>query len=610
MVFDVAEPQVGAVATVVVGRGVTVGDQRPDARRQQRAQSDPAGPELAALRRYDAEVVADQPLSGIPVRAHSYEAVVHLGHEDAVRRDACRQIPEQLSGRRHEPVLEGDGQPQQRRQVAEPGLPDGRLVYCPVGQVAGRQLGGPDHHESAAGGGQPAGALADIADQLRRPVNRPAPARQGPARERVVHLRSAGIRAGEHEHPASPAEELIPTFDVQDRSGGVDMTQQPTPVRAEGTRAIQADDRPCRGGEQFTEHGEGPAALHPLDHDRHVARVSRPAAPDAKRHASVDLAGVPTVADPQLMSIMGMRPHAVAGGSPALVVRRVAGSAATAPIGATFLDAAGVRCTRAAGTVTVFADDRSLTASVSPGRVDVRGDVDGRLARAVLTYALAFALAEFDVTVLHAAAVRRQEFTLLVLAPSGGGKTTTAVAAHRHGWQVLSDDWVAARRDESGAILASGLPRRWAVPREIAAPGTVPLPGDPRGRHIEEVACIPGSYRVDGIVILEHGERTTLAAAEGERLTFRHVLDASYTVADPLLVRAVMPLAARLATLPSWRVRAAADPAARLIGLAQVLTRISERGLAVTEGAGVTNEIPTSRARSGRHGYDQDTTTR
>jgi len=52
-----------------------------------------------------------------------------------------------------------------------------------------------------------------------------------------------------------------------------------------------------------------------------------------------------------------------------------------------------------------------------------------------------------NVRVLHAGAVERDGRAVIVLAPSGGGKTTTALALLRRGWRLLSDDFAVVGAD-------------------------------------------------------------------------------------------------------------------------------------------------------------------
>lgn len=260
--------------------------------------------------------------------------------------------------------------------------------------------------------------------------------------------------------------------------------------------------------------------------------------------------------------------------SPDLTIRRVAEPVHGAPGDAAIVDTGGVRGRRRGVSLELYPRDESNQVEVRPGRVSVRGDLDTPLARATVMYAFAFALADAGVAMLHAAAVTRAGCTLLVLAPSGGGKTTTALAAHRDGWDVLTDDTVAVRLEQSTPV-ATGLPRRFAVPAEIASAASVPVAGDVRKRRIETIPCATGGHRVDGVVVLEHGEHGTTAASEGtQHQALRQLLDASFAVADPVSVRSVLPIVTRLATLPFWHTRLDRDPARRLAALAVGLADI------------------------------------
>jgi hypothetical protein len=112
---------------------------------------------------------------------------------------------------------------------------------------------------------------------------------------------------------------------------------------------------------------------------------------------------------------------------------------------------------------------------------------------------------------LHAAAVQVQGRALLLAAPGGHGKTTLALAFHRHGYRVLSEDLTCCRaRGTPAALPGPALLRvrrdMFAAPpagTQIAAPGAdrVCLALDPERRG--DGAPVP----IRAVVFLRAGSR-------------------------------------------------------------------------------------------------------
>lgn len=84
--------------------------------------------------------------------------------------------------------------------------------------------------------------------------------------------------------------------------------------------------------------------------------------------------------------------------------------------------------------------------------------------------AIESALATSGQTLLHAACLLTPdgEGAILLLAPSGTGKTTTALALAAQGWALMTDD-TAVLLQRGGAPAAWGLPRPLTVHRDTAA---------------------------------------------------------------------------------------------------------------------------------------------
>ena len=124
-----------------------------------------------------------------------------------------------------------------------------------------------------------------------------------------------------------------------------------------------------------------------------------------------------------------------------------------------------------------------VVARVTPDRIVVVGDAPdlGAAFRPVFSFALAHLLAARDRHVLHAATLAVDDGCVLVLGPTGAGKSTVALCALRCGWPVLGDDLVALDRSAT-AFLATAVPRPIAAPRRSRRrPSRVPFPGDTRG---------------------------------------------------------------------------------------------------------------------------------
>jgi hypothetical protein len=129
---------------------------------------------------------------------------------------------------------------------------------------------------------------------------------------------------------------------------------------------------------------------------------------------------------------------------------------------------------------------------------------------------------------LHAAVVARKEDALVLVGPSGAGKTTLALALVNRGWSLVSDD-VAVLDPASGSLLsflkpvsikdASAFQRyesRWSVP---------PWVGAPRSGFLAPAALFSPSrcrgHRARAVTFLEQrrDRPTTLTPFSGARAT-------------------------------------------------------------------------------------------
>lgn len=130
-----------------------------------------------------------------------------------------------------------------------------------------------------------------------------------------------------------------------------------------------------------------------------------------------------------------------------------------------------------------FARTRRTYIMSFPGEARMVVDLDARWAEiavspdhpwraygSLVPIAIEFALDLDDQHIVHAAglSVPGEDGMVLVSAPSGTGKTTTALALARRGLSLAADDVVVLRREGAG-IVAWGLPRALNVHRDTAA---------------------------------------------------------------------------------------------------------------------------------------------
>lgn len=205
-----------------------------------------------------------------------------------------------------------------------------------------------------------------------------------------------------------------------------------------------------------------------------------------------------------------------------------------------------------------------------------------RLFHPVITHLLAHQ----DRFVVHAAAVADGRGALLVLGGTGRGKSTTAMAALRAGWEVLGDDLVVVAPGKAGAVTVIGMPRPMAVPGDVMGDaGDDRAARDPRARvDVAPDGLSTAARPVRALVVTDHAEAgdTTI-----ERLTAVAVLgdvlsSFSATRNDGVRPR-FFPYAVQLSRLPSWRLRHAADPGERLAGAAAALASISREASAALD---------------------------
>lgn len=151
------------------------------------------------------------------------------------------------------------------------------------------------------------------------------------------------------------------------------------------------------------------------------------------------------------------------------------------------------------------------------------------LADALLPLALEFLLDAEGRQILHAAGLSLpgEGRMILLCAPSGTGKTTTALALARGGLGFASDDAVALREGPEGLLQAWGLPRAVKIHRRTAQflPWLAGLaPQDPQSAAQEEQAApraaLAGAFALE-TRSLPLSDILLLRRREGERTAMR-----------------------------------------------------------------------------------------
>ncbi len=180
---------------------------------------------------------------------------------------------------------------------------------------------------------------------------------------------------------------------------------------------------------------------------------------------------------------------------------------------------------------------------------------------------------------MHAAALERRGQAVVVLGGSGAGKSTLAYAGSHAGWNIIADDLCAF---EAGAELSVvGFPKPINVPSELfGSPpaGAQRLPSDGRDRWaLASTATVArGSYPVRAVVSVAHGAGAASCDPVPASPVRLQQLVASLPLAPiPSAVRGFFPVAALLSRLPTYRFQHAADPAARIGSVVELLGELA-----------------------------------
>lgn len=202
----------------------------------------------------------------------------------------------------------------------------------------------------------------------------------------------------------------------------------------------------------------------------------------------------------------------------------------------------------------------------------------GRAVRHLLPQALGHLLGAHGRVLLHGGAVLDGSGAIVVLGPTGSGKSTLVYAARSAGRAVLSDDLVVITRDGDDPE-ATGIPRPLSVATD--EPDGLPadaraMQGDVRKRWQFPLDGVEGAHRVVAVVVSGHsdepgGHLEELTASE----LWDAVLGSHFAAGEPSRLRAAFPVLAAVSRLPGWRLGHGSDPVTRLPVAAHLFDEIS-----------------------------------
>jgi hypothetical protein len=210
-----------------------------------------------------------------------------------------------------------------------------------------------------------------------------------------------------------------------------------------------------------------------------------------------------------------------------------------------------------------------LTAEVTPPYARIGGSVTGYRRWVMVRNSMLFVLARLVLVqgrfLLHGAAVRRDDGALLVVGPSGSGKSSLAFAAHVAGWDVCADDMVIVD-PHSARPAVQGVARVPTLPADVAADvDGEALPQDTRDRlELTWFTLDTRAAPVDAVIVCGHHDGDGAMTSISSATALEALVPALVLSALPQPVTRWFPIAARLARGPCFQLLHAADPATRL----------------------------------------------
>ena len=217
-----------------------------------------------------------------------------------------------------------------------------------------------------------------------------------------------------------------------------------------------------------------------------------------------------------------------------------------------------------------------LTAEVRPPHAWIGGPVAGHRRWVMVRNSMLFVLARLVLVqgrfLLHGAAVQRDDGALLVVGPSGSGKSSLAFAAHVAGWDVCADDMVIVDPRAPGPAV-QGVSRVPTLPADVAADvDGEALPQDSRDRlELTWFALDTRPAPIDGVVVCGHDDGDGGMMSISSPAALQALVPALVLSALPQPVRRWFPVAAGLARGPCFQLLHAADPTTRLARAGELL---------------------------------------
>lgn len=199
---------------------------------------------------------------------------------------------------------------------------------------------------------------------------------------------------------------------------------------------------------------------------------------------------------------------------------------------------------------------------------------------ALLLPVLALLFAQRGLCLVHAGALLDQGGAVLVLGPSGQGKSTLIAAALGSGQVVLGDDLMVARLD-SGSVSICGVPQPLSLPADLEHEAAVGLEidGDPRSRRAPAGAVDLNTdwHPLGSVVLVEHSELSEghLRPATG-RETFHRLLTSTLDGLSDRTSRHAFPFAAAVARVPAWHLGHTREPRNRVTEAVRKLKQIRD----------------------------------